>query len=202
MADNHAREEHHRNWWKISFFIMTIFFLVMLISLELMREIIVIDSKHYISMPMGTSTFQSGNTTFAYGSWVRTNTGPELVPAAIRIQCVLREQRCYEISSSVFEGTLTQPNFAWYPAIFSSDVITYENDDPMCVHYSVRIDLKQKAVFAVREIKVRANSNPSCKMMNLESRIEMKLGDGFKPYNPTNGHFTPLLNFLKLATSL
>jgi hypothetical protein len=175
-----------RNWWKIGFFVMLALF-------EIAREVAVIAS----NQPPNIATFASvGGTmgfTSAKGRWKRIDGGTKLLPSATTIQCQQAKGECVESNVSFYNGAINEPDISTYGARFSADAISYENNDPLCARYSVRIDLKLKKVFAVRERKPLNSEQPQCK--DLEQRIEMSLGNGFqKDENLLAGHFVPLLS--------
>jgi hypothetical protein len=91
---------------------------------------------------------------------------------------------------------VSAPDITNYDATFTPDGITYENDFPICVHYSTRIDLKLNKVFAVRERKqgVKGPGTDACS--KLEDRLEMQLGDGFDPARDKIDHIVPLMQIV------
>ena len=128
--------------------------------------------------------------TTAQGRWTRIDGGDPMAPGAVTIDCRSDLGRCDEVNVSVNDGWVTRPMLDSYPATFTTDQISYSNDDPICARYSVRIDLKLKKVFAVRERK--ADRTPTC--ASLEDRIEMTLGNGYQ-HDPNyyDKHFLPVI---------
>lgn len=91
----------------------------------------------------------------------------------------------------MFDGYLLQPDVSTYSATFTPEAINYQNDDPQCARYSVRVDLKLKKVFALRERKDMPD-NEMCRQ--LERRVEMTLGKGYQPNaKPFGDHWVPLM---------
>lgn len=175
-----------RNWWKIGFFVMLALF-------EIAREVAVIASDpppNIATTAMVTSVMGS---TSAKGRWKRLDGGTKLLPGATAIECQQDSGQCVEANISLYNGYWNEPDITTYDARFTSDAISYENDDPLCARYSVRVDLKLEKVFAVRERKPIAAQRPECK--TLEPRIEMTLGNGVvEDESGLGGHFVPLLS--------
>lgn len=176
-----------RNWWKIAFFIAVIAF-------EFAREFAVLASAEGAQPNNYSHVFNYGGYVRAQGSWKRVDGGDPLVPGTVTIECQQETGRCLEASVMVNEEFVYAPEIDWFNAQFSRDAVTYENDIPNCVRYSVRIDLKLQKAFAVRE---RKNNPSNLNCANLERRIEMQLGDGFDPSrDSTKGHFVPFLRLI------
>lgn len=179
-----------RNWngWKIAFFVMLLLF-------EFAREWAVLADAGG-AVPNGTArVFSYGSFTTAQGRWARIDGGGKLMPAVVTIDCQQELERCIEASTTINDEYVYSPEIDWFEAKFSDDAVTYENDVPDCARYSVRIDLKLKKTFAVRERKSNP-ANPNC--AKLEPRIEMQLGDPYEPdADPTKGHFVPLVSILR-----
>ncbi len=187
MNESEARPSwwRRRNWWKIGFFIMLVLF-------EFTREIAVIAG----DPPPRVATSQYVGTTLGYtlakGRWARIDGGGKLLPGATSIQCDEEKAQCVEATASMFDGYVSDPDVSTYDAKFTTDQISYENADPICARYNVRVDLKLKKVFAVRERKPFNPKFPQCK--NLEPRIEMTLADGYqRDEEPFGTHFVPML---------
>jgi hypothetical protein len=139
--------------------------------------------------------------TMAKGRWTRIDGGSPLLPGATLIQCDEERAQCVEATASMFDGYVSDPDVNTYDAKFTPDAINYENEGPICARYSVRLDLKLKKVFAVRERKPLDPKFPQCR--NLEQRMEMTLGDGYqKEEDPTRGHFVPVIKLLAGAFKL
>src|SRR3546814_17362347 len=83
-------------------------------------------------------------------------------------------------------GYAGTPHLDEFDAKFSEDAVTYENDNPDCARYHVRIDLGLKKVFAVRERKDRP-ANPGCAA--LEKRVAMAIGAGLEFYDAVHKNF-------------
>lgn len=99
-----------------------------------------------------------------------------------------------EASVMVWDDAVGTPDVSRFQAKFDGDSVSYQNDGPLCVTYSTRIDLKLKKVFAVRQHKENIEGD-LCK--GTEERIEMVLGDGWRTKKkPLEGHFVPLMSLL------
>lgn len=176
------------NWWKVGFF-------VMLLAFEVVREWAVLGNVE--ERPVHNVDFSlisvDGLTT-AQGIWKRIDGGGKMMPASIRIECWQDRALCLEISANTYGKYVPAPEVDYFDAKFSPDAVTYENDNPTCAKYSVRMDLKLNKVFAVRQRKENP-SNPTC--AQFEPRIEMVLSSyAFEYENPTKGHFVPLLSLV------
>ncbi len=95
----------------------------------------------------------TGDLTVAQGRWNRIDGGSALVAGAVRIDCRRDERRCYEVSYGINGGYVKSPDLSIYPATWGVDQISYENNDPACARYSVRVDQKLEKVFAILERK-------------------------------------------------
>lgn len=179
-----AQTKPRRNWWKISFFIA-------LLAFELTREFAVLASAQGAQPNTAAHLFSYDGYTRAQGSWKRIDGGGALTPGTVTIECQRETGRCLEASVMVSGKYVYAPEFNWFDARFSPDSVSYENDIPDCAHYSVRLDLKMKKVFAVRDRKENP-ANLNC--ANLEPRIEMQLGNGYESRGDmTDGHFVPII---------
>lgn len=176
-----------RNWWKIGFFLMLVLF-------EFAREWAVLASFPEPKIATNAYVGSYGGFTTAKGRWVRLDGGGSMVPSAVNIECSQERGECLEVVANMMDGYLGSPEVDRFDATFGSDAVSYENDNPDCAKYRVRIDLKLKKVIAVRERK----DNPKNEMCaKLEPRIEMTLGDGYqRNEDPTAGHFVPLIDAL------
>lgn len=176
-----------RNWWKAAF-------LVSLVLLEFTREWAVLADEKAPSPVATPFVIHAGDFTSVSGRWIRIDGGGDLVPSLVTIECDRDEDRCLEASTMILDDSVFAPELSWYPAQFGSDAITYENADPRCATYSVRIDLELEKVFAVRTRK----EDPELENCGrLERRIEMQLSDGYQPSNdPLEGHFVPIFSVL------
>lgn len=181
-----------RNWWKMAFFVMLLMF-------ELAREWAVIASAEVAQPNAPASLFSYSGYTIAEGRWRRLDGGSPIVPSTVAIDCRREHGRCIEATTTISDRYVYAPKLDWFDATFSQDAITYENDVPDCARYSVRLDLKLKKVFAVRERKDNP-SNPTC--AKLEPQIEMHLSDGHEgDRNPLEGHFVPLFSGVRALLS-
>jgi hypothetical protein len=174
------------NWWKIGFF-------VALFAFEVAREAAVLASAEEPSLVTKASVFTFGDWTVAEGRWRRIDGGEELVPTAVRIECYQDRGECTEVSVNVHDNSVWSPDMETFKAQFAADAITYENQSPTCVHYTIRIDRRLKKVIGVRERT--EDKREECQ--RLEQRIEMQLGDGWEVSpNSLKGHFVPLFSLL------
>jgi hypothetical protein len=179
-----AHSKQRQNPWKIAFF-------VALFACEIMREITVL-----ITLPSATPStdaffYSQEGYVQAMGSWKRIDGGERLAASTVTIECNRNSGRCLEASVRIDRQNVYAPDLAWFDAKFSLDAVSYENDWPACVRYSVRLDLNMKKALAVRERKENP-TNANC--AKSERRIEMQLGDGYDPTRDSlNGHFVPLL---------
>ena len=182
VADAVAVSKAPRNWWKIGFFVMLFLF-------EGAREWAVIAA--YEPPKISTSTYvgRALDLTTATGSWKRIDGGSELSPNSVRITCWQREGKCYESTYSVFNGYVGTPELDVFDAQFSDDGVTYENETPECVKYSVRIDLGVEKVLATR-LRKPNQFNQACNAV--ESKISMILADGFDVPDQTRDHILPV----------
>lgn len=177
-----------RNWWKIGFF-------VMLFAFELAREWAVLASAQE-AWPNVSYQFDSyDGFTKARGVWKRIDKGDKLVPVAVTIECRRELNQCVEMSTSMRGNSVFAPEAEWFDATFSADGISYQNTNPVCVTYAVRIDTRMEKVFAVRTRKPNPN-NEMCKEM--EPRIESQLADGFDnhDFDAKKGHFVPIVSLI------
>ncbi len=187
-----APKPKRRNWWKIAFF-------VALFAFEVAREWAVIASAQEARLVASKSVHSFGGLVSAQGMWTRLDGGDRLVPAVVRIECSRERGECREASISAHDGAVGIPSTNIYPAQFASDAVTYENTDPVCARYSVRIDLKLEKVLAVRT--TTGNKLELCKGM--EPRIEMQLGDSWDNLeDPMKGHFVPVMRAVVAVVEL
>ena len=173
----------------------------MLVLFEVAREVAVLSATQGASPNVSADVDAFQNFTRATGSRVRIDGGGDLVPTAVTIQCMSDKGQCVESSTHTNENWVFAPDISTYDARFTPDAISYQNDDPLCVTYSVRIDLKLKKVFAVREKRPNAPAE-HCQAI-VERRIEMQLGDARGPGpEAIDDHFVPLLSLLIGITKL
>jgi hypothetical protein len=181
------------NWWKVAFFVMLLLF-------EGAREIAVIQANSPAYPATLATVVSTGDLIVAQGRWNRIDGGSALVPGAVRIECHRDEGRCYEVSYGINGGYVDSPDLSIYPARWGVDQISYENNDPACARYSVRVDQKLEKVFAIRERKDQP-SMAGFDCTKLERRMEMTLTDGSEPFaDPAKGRFLPMLSLFKAAT--
>ena len=173
-----------RNWWKVAFFVSLVVF-------EVTREYAVVASSTAAQPNTMANLFSYNGYVRAQGTWKRIDGGDRLVSSTVTIECHRDTGRCLEASTHMNDEYVYSPELDWFDAKFETDSVSYENDMPDCANYSVRLDLKMKKVFAVRQRKANP-TNPAC--LNLENRIEMQLSDGFENRSDTlDDHFLPIL---------
>ncbi|MFX4087500.1 hypothetical protein ACKU27_20640 [Sphingobium yanoikuyae] len=176
-----------RNWWKIGFF-------VALFAFEVTREIAVLEASAEIQPNTMYHLYNSSELVSAEGSWKRIDGGGKLIGSSVKIECWSEKGICLEAYANARDGFVYAPNIDWFDANFTREAVTYENTVPECASYSVRIDLKMKKVFAVRDKKPDAKGE-LCGP--LEQRVEMQLADGYESKTePLKGHFVPVLSVL------
>lgn len=183
------------NWWKIGFF-------VLLVLSEGAREIIVLEAHAPAEVSTMASVMSFADRTIARGRWNRLDDGDALMPSSVLIDCRREEARCYEVSYSVNGNYAGSPDLSIYPARWGDDQISYENADPVCVRYSVRIDLKLEKVLAVRERKAKPDPAMAGMMdcSKIEPRMEITLTNGYLPLpNVGKGHFLPMFSLFMLV---
>lgn len=137
----------------------------------------------------------------ASGTWKRSDEGSPMVPGVTEIRCLKYLDICIEATANVSAGSRSMFMYMdlFSPTEFSDSAVAYENDNPQCAKYSVRIDLAQNRVTATRARK----ENPeleTCK--TLEPRIAMELGNGYETVSNAKwmeNHFLPLA---KIARAL
>lgn len=185
--DSEAKLKKPWNWWKIGFFVILFVF-------EVTREIAVISSHQTPVVNEGLSVINADGYVVARGKWRRTDYGSPLIPKAVSIECWQHTGQCVEAHSNTSDGYVYAPRLDWFDAKFTSDGVTYENNQPECATYSVRIDLKLEQVSASRVRK----DNPTNKLCKeLEPRVAMQLVEGFEPNKePFAGHFVPILDLV------
>lgn len=177
-----------RNWWKLAFF-------VLLVAFELAREFAVLSAAEGAQPNSNGTVFEYNGYVKAQGSWTRIDGGGAMAPGTVTIECRPEEGRCLEASVMISERYVYAPDLDYFDATFSPQAVAYENENPVCARYAVRIDLRLKKVFAVRERKEDAKE-PQCALLE-KGRIEMQLGKGFDPErDPLEGHFVPLIQIL------
>lgn len=169
-------------------------FAVTLFAFELTREVAVLNASEGAAPNDMASVFAFDGFVTAVGSWKRIDGGGELMPGTVKIECQREASECIEASMTMHDKYVYAPSIDRFTASFAPDAVTYENDLPDCAKYSVRIDLKLKKAFAVRQKKDRV-TNPNCAA--LENRIEMQLADGYETKKDAlEGHFVPFVQLL------
>lgn len=179
-----------RNWWKVGF-------ILALLAFEVAREAAVLASAEKATPLVTAQVYTWGDNVTAQGTWTRIDGGDSLVPGTVKIECWRDSRRCLEASVMINKRRVFAPDLDWFDATFSPDSVTYQNDNPKCVKYSVRIDLQLKKAFAVRQRK--DSVDPDCAY--LENRIEMQITSGEAWTDPLRGHFVPLLQLLGAVLS-
>lgn len=173
-----------RNWWKIGFFVLLFIF-------EFTREIAVLVSNDQSRIAVSANVFSVGGYTTASGQWVRTDGGERLLPTSVLIECNEDRAECLEVTTHMLTGSIGTPVIDRFKAEFAPGVVRYENENPDCARYSVRIDLDLEKVIALRERKPNSQ-NVNCQI--LEQRVEMALGNSYDNLeDPLEGHFVPLI---------
>lgn len=182
-----------RNWWKVAFF-------VTLFAFEIAREMTVLAMADKAQPNSDARLFIYDGYVLAQGSWKRIDGGERLVPGTVTIECQRETGKCVEAWTMISDGFVYAPELDWFDADFATDAVSYVNDVPNCVRYSVRLDLKMEKVFAIRDRKP-APTDARCS--NMEQRIEMQLGDGYEPGQPVlDGHFVPLFSVVAAVAKL
>jgi hypothetical protein len=180
------------NWWKIGFFCA-------LLAFEVTREIAVIEAAGGPTVSVLATVTSFNGWTTAQGSWRRIDGGGKLVPVAVRIECDRERGQCTEATVNVFDNSVSAPVVERFDARFTPDAISYENNSPICVHYSTRIDLRLEKVISVRQRT--ADKSEICNTM--EQRVEMQLADGWDSTDDgLKGHFVPVLSLLRALLQL
>lgn len=178
------------NWWKFAFFTLLLIF-------EVTRELYVLELNSQARPNGWLQVSDYGDRIVAEGSWKRTdNEDDPLLPQTVSIQCMRERQECWEISTLMNQRYVYSPGISLFPATFESDGVTYENADPRCATYTVRIDTRLEKVIAVRQ---RKESPVAAGCEKLEQRIEMTLVGGAQQQafkDPFKDHFLPVLQIL------
>lgn len=193
MLDAQGLPKSRRNWWKIAFF-------VLLVAFELTRELAVVSSKPQAHPNSNADVYSYEALGFvsAEGTWKRIDGGGKLVPGTTKIECWRKRGECIEAHTMIYENSVFAPDLSYFPAKFTADAVTYENDAPLCARYAVRVDLSLKKAFATRERKDRPE-DPDC--AKLEKRLEMQLADGYEYDDKMGDSFLPIFSLLKMAFS-
>lgn len=178
-----ATPKRRLNWWKIGFF-------VALIAFEGAREWAVVQTNANAQPFADGRVFSFQGYVSAEGTWKRIDGGDPILPGLTTLQCEQDQGRCYEASVRIDQRMVWTPDLTWYPATFMPTEVSYINDTPECVRYTVKIDTVLKKVFAVREKK--AGAPATCG--KFEPRMELQLTSSFGDFvPPTRDHFLPLL---------
>lgn len=188
MNDQPAKRRF--NWWMLAFF-------VALLAFEFTRELWVVSAHE----PMvGDNFMLHGGAKQGYvsasGQWIRSDGGSRILPGTVKIECFnSAEPMCIEASATYFDGSRSAPIFIelFTTTEFTDSAVTYENDNPGCAKYTVRLDLVQKRVTATR-VKKATPELPDCD--KLEERVAMELGSGFDHMSDgwMDNHFLPIFN--------
>lgn len=188
-----------RNWWKYAFFVMLFLF-------EGAREVVVLESDtkakpnvQELQWVFGPAGFRIIN---AEGMWQRVDGGEKLAPSTVHIECNEERKECLEVTASMIGDSVFVPDLMRFHATFAPDVVSYENDFPACAKYQVRVDLRLKKVFAVREKKVVPKNQAALCNTLLEDRIAMQLAASGYEQPSLNGHFVPLFSALVYVSKL
>ena len=180
--------------------LLIIALVISLIAFEVAREGWVIAENRPMVGGMFTLTGSSSQgIVIASGTWKRSDQGSPMVPGVTEIRCVKHLDICIEVTASVSSGSRSMFMFMdlFSPTEFSDSAVAYENDNPQCAKYSVRMDLAQNRVTATRDRK----ENPeleTCK--TLEPRIAMELGNSYDTLSNTewmDNHFLPLTSLVR-----
>jgi hypothetical protein len=184
---------HRRNWWKVGFF-------VMLLAFETAREISVVESDQKAIPNVTKSIYGNLELITAQGRWMRSDGGSPIINSAVTIYCRSDWNQCFEANVLTYGQYFFAPEIDWFDAEFTADGVTYFNDQPKCVTYAVRIDLKQSRAFATRVAKTDGQKNQLCP--EREPRAEMELGGGYTPdADPFKDHFVPIIRLLSKVMS-
>jgi hypothetical protein len=182
-----------RNFWKYAFFIA-------LLAFEIAREIAVLAASAPIKSNTSGFFFHQDGFIQAEGIWKRIDGGQPLIDTVVTIKCYVDIERCFEVSTILQFGYISPPHIDRFFANFSPENVSYENNEPACVRYIVKLDLTLNKAFAIRE---RKESVTSVNCEKLERRIEMQLGDSFTAtFNPLTGHFVPIFRVLFAALGM
>lgn len=188
MADE-IETRQPKNYWKIAFWLT-------LLAFEFTREIAVIAADSPAKSNVAFYMSRMGDLATAQGRWRRTDGGSPLLDAALTIECRRDRGECLEASVISIDEGFFNPTIERFPAKFEDDVVTYENNVPECVRYSVKMDFAQKSVIASRELK-SGRLEPRC--AKLEPAIRMRLGDSYEDgdfRSPDQSHFVPIISVL------
>lgn len=180
-------------WWIVALTIT-------LIAFEIAREgWVMAENQPVVSGNLSIAGSASEGFVIARGTWKRSDNGSPMVPGATEIRCDKSLNICVEATSTVASESrymFMSVDF-FTPTEFSDSAVAYENDNPLCAKYAVRVDLAQKRVMATRERK----ENPKleqCK--DLEQRIAMELGDGHEAlgnFKWMESHFLPIARLVR-----
>jgi hypothetical protein len=176
-----------RNWWKIAFFILLVVF-------EFTREFAVLgaDTALMPKIAVMASVFRHGQFSYVSGRWVRIDGGEAFYPTTVTIQCDEDKKECVQATISMINGYITSPDINIYRANFTANTISYQDDGPLCVRYTVKIDFELQKVFSTRERKDGPDKE-TCQ--GRERRVELTLGGGYQPTaKPFGDHWVPLVD--------
>lgn len=188
MTDE-AQVRPNRNYWKIAFW-------VVLLAFEFTREVAVVASDTPARANVSFNIMQFGDFATASGQWQRIDRGEKLLDSAVKIECRKSVGECIEVSVNGIGDDYFEPYIDRFTAKFDDSGVSYENNSPNCVQYSVRLDFKLKSVLATRQKKT---GNIEARCANLEPTIKMQLGDSndSRPFErPDKKHFIPLISLI------
>ena len=131
----------------------------MLIEFEVAREWAVLATNENPQPSVIAHVFSMQGYVTATGRWTMIDGGEALLPGTVAIECSEEQRRRIEVSIAVHDKYIPAPAIDTFEAKFASEAVTYENDDPNCARYSVRIYRKLKKTFAVRERKEKPSKS-------------------------------------------
>ena len=190
----HAATEAKRfNWWKLAFF-------VALVAFEITREVAVLEGSSKARVTGQASVFGMGGHVTAEGRWKRIDGGEPIMPGAVAISCWRESGTCTEASVSISGKHISAPDISTYQAEFDLDGVSYVNQNPRCVTYNTRIDLKMRKAFTVRTRNEGATDLLGSSCSKVEQRIEMQLANGFDIADyrlEIDEHFVPIVEIIR-----
>lgn len=175
------------NWWIVAF-------LAALLAFEFAREAAVAEANEPIhGGSVVVSVLPELGIVDASGQWIRSDAGSPIVPTSVAIRCTKALGQCIEATTNVIDRTMYTHIDIFDQVAFTDEAVTYVNDEPNCVTYTVRIDAAQKRVTATRERK-----DPACDAF--EKRVTMELGDGHQQHIQNrwaDDHFLPIFKLIQ-----
>ena len=177
-------EKKRRNWWKVGF-------IVLLLLLEIARELIVLNMAEGAVPTAGRYVSGHGNYLSAEGSWLRSDGGSPIVPGTVKIECYRDTNLCIEAQVTAHKKYFHVPTIDIFPAKFTGNRVMYENDNPDCARYTVIIDAEAERAIATR---LRKNNPRNSNCANMEPCLAMELGSSWDQKRDYLGeHFVPVL---------